>query len=462
MNVIVFVLDSLRQDHVGAYHRGRRPFSDVLACRTPHLDAFSRECIVFKNAYAEALPTIPARYVLMTGQRSLPFRPWAPVPQGDLTIAQILRNESYVCGLISDCYHYRAPGMNYHRGFHAYRWIRGQEYDPWESAPTGRSVGDYVNDHFTEEWRARVAQFLANTDHFKSPDDWFPARVVDEAVAWLRNNRVHKKIFLWVDCFDPHEPWDPPAPFDTYGDATYRGPRLMLPMGGQSDTWASPDEVRSIRALYAGEVTFVDYCFGRFAAALREFGYLDDSLIIVLADHGHPLGDHGKFLKGVDRLYNELLRIPFMVRLPAGRQGGRASDALIQFQDTVPTILDLLGLGPNLGAMHGNSFGGVVNGNVDDHRDAVIIGYHDGIDRCMRDKAWTFIERPSGERDELYNLSDDPKEQRNLIEAFPEEAERLFRLFGRYYRARRRRARGVQGKYEMASSGLEEPTVAVD
>lgn len=168
VNLIVLVLDSLRQDHVGAYHRGRRSFPDVPAAQTPHLDAFSRSCVVFTNAYPEALPTIPARYVLMTGQRALPFRPWGPLHPGEITLPQILRSEGYVCGLISDCYHYRAPGMNYHSGFHAYRWIRGQEYDPWESAPTRRSVERYVNARYTEDWRRRVAQFLANTDAFAS------------------------------------------------------------------------------------------------------------------------------------------------------------------------------------------------------------------------------------------------------------------------------------------------------
>jgi arylsulfatase A-like enzyme len=393
----------------------------------------------------------------MTGQQSLPFRPWAPLLPGDITIAQILRNEEFVCGLVSDCYHYRAPGMNYHAGFHAYRWIRGQEYDPWESAPPRRSLERYVNRHYTEEWRQRVAQFLANTDEFRSEEDWFAARVMAEAVDWLRKNRVHKNVFLWLDCFDPHEPWDPPARFDTYTDPAYRGPRLILPMGGPSVSWATPEETRHIRGLYAGEVAFVDFCFGRLVAALGELGYLDDSIVLVTADHGHPLGDHGKFLKGPDRMYNELLRIPCMIRMPNPQYGGQQSDALVQFQDVLPTLLDLLGLAaPD--AMHGKSFRSVIEGHTDEHRQAVITGFHEGIDRCVRTRTWSYIERPRGEQDELYNLVEDPQERRNLIETHPEEAARFARQFGRYYRARRRRGRaGIQGKYELASSGLERP-----
>jgi arylsulfatase A-like enzyme len=458
-NLIVLVIDSLRQDHVGLYHQGRFAFADVPAARTPNLDAFSRDCVVLTNAYPESLPTIPARYVLMTGQRALPFRPWAPLDPGDITIAQMLRAEGYVCGLVSDCYHYRAPGMNYHTGFHAYRWIRGQEYDPWESAPPRRAVSDYVNDRYPDDWRARVGQFLANTDAFESEEDWFPAQVADEAVNWLRANRSHGRVFLWVDCFDPHEPWDPPARFDTYGDAEYRGPRLILPMGGSSTRWASPQEVRHIRGLYAGEVSFVDACLGRFFDALRDLGYLDDSVVLVLADHGHPLNDHGKFLKGADRLYSELLRVPCMIRLPNGRHGGTRADAMVQFQDVLPTCLDLLGIGGDHSAMHGRSFAPVIRQETAEHRDAVITGYHEGVDRCVRTKIWSYIERPSGEADELYQLHDDPGERVNLIDRHPDEARRLAQRFGRAFRSRRRRGRGIQGKYELASSGLDDVVI---
>lgn len=456
MNIIVLVLDSLRQDHVSVYHHGRSPFPDVPACQTPNLDAFAAQSIVFNNAYPESLPTIPARYVLMTGQRALPFRPWQPLQPGELTIAQMLRAEGYVYGLVSDCYHLRAPGMNYHAGFNAYRWIRGQEYDPWESAPTRRDIDDYVNAHYPPEWRQRVAQFLANTDGFASEKDWFPARVVDEAVEWLKKNRVHKRVFLWVDCFDPHEPWDPPARFDTYTDRDYRGPRLVLPMGGLSEVWASADEVRQIRGLYAGEVAFVDHCLGPLFAGLADLGYLDDTVIVVLADHGHPLNDHGKFLKGADRLYNELLRIPFMIRLPSGKHGGTHADAIVQFQDLLPTILDLIGLPAHADAMHGGSFAGVLQRRGDEHREAIITGYHEGAYRCIRTRTWSYVERPTGEDDELYDLRHDPQERRNLINEQPGEAQQLATRFGRLYRRRARRRAGIQGKYELASSGTEE------
>ena len=459
MNIIVVMLDSFRQDHVSFYHGGIPAFENVPACQTPVLDAFAQDCVVFDNAYPEALPTIPARTQLFTGQRTLPYRPWQPLTQEDISIADILRAEGYVCSLITDCYHYRAPGMNFHRGFHAYRWLRGQEYDPWMSHPTQRNVDDYVNENYDSVWRGRVAQFLANTDNFTEEDDWFAAQVVDEAIEWLRRNRAHSRLFAWIDSFDPHEPWDPPSRFDKYTDPKYGGKRLILPMGGQAETWATADEIRHIQGLYAGEAAFVDHCLGRLLQALKDLGYYDDSVIILLADHGHPLGDHGKFLKGTDRLYNELLKVPFMVRLPGG-EGARRTQSIVQFHDVLPTLLDLLGMARNTASMHGISFLPVLRGDQDTHRETIITGFHEGAERCLRDATWSYIQRSAGEPEELYNLHQDPHERNNVIEQYAEEARRLSDAFGSYYHLQmgkgvsETRVRGIQGKYELGSSGI--------
>ena len=459
MNVICIMLDSFRQDHVSFYNGDDPVFENVPACQTPVLDAFARECIVFDNAYPEALPTIPARTQLFTGQRTLPYRPWQPLTAEDISIADILRAEGYVGGLITDCYHYRAPGMNFHRGFHAYHWLRGQEYDPWMSHPTRRNLEDYVNENYDPIWRGRVAQFLANTDNFTKEEDWFAAQVVDEAIEWLRRNRSHPRLFAWIDSFDPHEPWDPPSGFDTYTDPDYRGKRLILPMGGQAKDWATEEEIRHIQGLYAGEAAFVDHCLGRLFQALQELGYYDDSVIVLLADHGHPLGEHGKFLKGTDRLYNELLKVPFMVRLPGG-EGARRTQSIVQFHDVLPTLLDLLGLARNTESLHGKSFLPVLRGDGDTHRESIITGFHEGAERCIRNTTWSYIQRSTGEPEELYNLQEDPHERNNLIEQHPDEARRLSEAFGSYYLLQmgkgisETRVRGVQGKYELGSSGI--------
>jgi len=455
MNVIIIFLDSFRWDHVGVNHQGRAPFDKVSPCKTPNLDRFAKKCVIFENAYPEALPTMPVRLQLMTGQRTLPSRGWEPMKENDIPIQKILGEQGYVRGLIADTYHFRAPGMNYHKWFNCYRWIRGQEYDPWVSSPPRRSIEDYVNENYPEVWRRRIEQFLANTDDFQSEKDWFPAKVFDEASRWLKANRCHKNILLWVDSFDPHEPWDPPKRWDTYREPSYSGKRLIMPMGGEMTDWATPEEIQYIRALYAGEASFVDHTFGRLARCLEEEGYLEDSFILLLADHGHPLGDHNKFLKGGDRMYSELLKAPFLVHLPGSQNGGMRTDALVYFHDVLPTILDLMGQVSNTESMHGRSFLPVLKGDTNEHRPAIITGYHRAEDRCIRDKRWSYIIRPQGQPDELYDLKNDWRETTNLIDQRYDEAQRLSLLFGDYFRRGPVRAvKGIQGQYEMASGSV--------
>ena len=458
MNLICIMLDSFRQDHVGVYHGGEGPFQHIPPCKTPNLDKFAQSAITFDNCYPDGLPTIPVRTCLMTGQRTLSFRPWQPLTAEDVTAADLLSQLGYTCGIISDCYHYRAPGMNFHRNHQCYRWIRGQEYDPYVSSPTRRNLDDYVNEHFDETWRGRVAQFLANTDDFTQEADWFPSTVTGEAVEWLRANRGHGNVYLWIDYFEPHEPWDPPARFDVYTDPDYKGKRLIMPMGGPAEDWATEEEIKHIQGLYAGEAAFVDHSLGALFDTLETEGYYDDSVIFVIADHGHPLCDHGKFLKGPDRMYSELLKVPFMVRLPGGRNGGLHTTALAQFQDVLPTMLDVMGLGNNTSSMHGQSFRSVLEGDGEHFREAIITGFKEGDDRCMRDETWSYVSRPEGEADELYNLIDDPRETSNLIDEHPQEAQRLASGFGAYFRRRGSgpiSVKGVQGKYEMGSGSID-------
>lgn len=450
-NIIVVVLDSFRQDHISFYNKGERTFKNVAACRTPNLDKFARESVVFHNAYPAGLPTIPVRTELMTGQFTLPYKPWSPMYPSEITMAEILKREGYICGLITDTYHLFKPGMNFHKGFDSFIWIRGQEYDAFNSAPPRRkNVEDYVNNNYTEQWKRLVARFLANTEDFESEEDWFSAKVFSEAIKWLRNNKVYEKVFLWVDSFDPHEPWDPPKRFDVYTNSSYRGKRLILPMGGEAKSWASEEEIDYIRGLYAGEASFVDYWFGVFYEELKELGFLENSIIVVLADHGHPLADHGKFLKGGDRLYNELLKVPLMIRLPGGEKA-RETKAIVQFPDLLPTILELIGLGNNVHSMHGRSFAKVLLNEVDEHRKYAISGYYEATDRCIRDQEWSYIQRPEGQSDELYNLAEDPKETKNLIDEEPEEAKRLASAFGSYFKKVESKViKGIQGKYELS------------
>jgi len=453
-NFILIILDSFRQDHISYYNRGEKVFEKVPVCRTPNLDSFARESIVFHNVYPSGLPTIPVRYEILTGMFSLPYRPWQPLlpyPK-DITAADILSRRGFICGLISDTYHLFKPDMNYHRNFNCFRWVRGQEYDAYVSSLSKRRIENYVNENYPESWRRLVSKYLANTDNFKSEEDYFPYKVFSEAAEWLRVNRAYKNVFLWVDCFDPHEPWDPPPKFDIYTDPSYNGPKLILPMGGYARSWATEEQINYIRGLYAGEASFVDYCFGIMLETLKNLGYYDDSIIVVTADHGHPLADHGKFLKGADRMYSELLKVPFMVHLPDCKH--RDVYALIQFPDVLPTVLEVLGLESETRCMQGWSFLEVIEGGRKEHRSHIISGYHEAVDRCIRDGRWSYVKRPENQPDELYDLAEDPKETKNLVDERRDIAVKLSSYYGLYFykSGELQIIKGLQGKYEISST----------
>ncbi|MCM8767327.1 MAG: sulfatase [Candidatus Omnitrophica bacterium] len=455
MNLIFIMVDSLRQDHVSIYNKGKKVFENIESCKTTNIDNFAKNSVVFENVYPCGLPTIPVRYELMTGFYSLPYRPWCPLTDYDLTIGEILIREDYISGLITDTYHYRKHGMNYHRGFNIYEWIRGQEYDPYKVPITKRNLDDYVNENYPEEWRKRVLQFLANTDDMDEKN-WFTMQVVEKSIDFLKKARkTNKKIFLWIDSFEPHEPWDPPKRFDTYTPKDYKGKRLIMPMGGVAEEWATKQEIDFIRGLYAGEVSFVDYCLGFLFDELERMNFYEDSLIILTADHGHPLCDHGKFLKGSDRMYSELLKVPFIMKFPKEFYKGKV-ESLIQFPDVLPTILEILGFENNNIPLAGKSFFSVIKGDKDEHRDVVISGYKGGIYRCIRNKEWSFILTPDQEVDFLFNIKNDPNETENLIDKNSEIAKEFLKKFGTiFFDKKSKTIKGIQGKYELASSSIE-------
>jgi len=143
MNVVLIIIDTLRQDHVGCY--GNKWI------KTPYLDSLAKESVLFTQAYPESLPTLQVRRVLQTGCRIFPFRGhkdykgdfvgasgWGPVSEERDTIAEILQHNSYRTAFITDTYHQFKPSKNFHRGFDEWTWIRGQEGDPYRSGPYPR------------------------------------------------------------------------------------------------------------------------------------------------------------------------------------------------------------------------------------------------------------------------------------------------------------------------------------
>lgn len=443
MNIIMIVIDSLRLDHLGCY--GNRWIE------TPNMDRLASESVVFENAYPEGLPTLPVRTALLTGNYTLTNRFWQGLLPQDVTMAEILDEYGFVNALITDTYHLFKPNMNYHRGFHAYEWIRGQEVDAYKTAPHDVDLGRFMKPALEGTYIVRVLdQYFRNVAGRRGESDYFAAQVMRKAAQWLDDNhRDNQPFFLHVDCFDPHEPWEPPPPFDMkYADPDFKGPRIILPKGGPCD-WMTPEEIRFTRSQYAGEVSFVDKWLGFLLDRIRDLGLMEDSLIVFLSDHGHPHGDHGAMLKMGDQLYSELLRIPLFVRFPDGSHAGRRVRGLVQVVDIFPTILDILGHSNEAEFMHGKSFMPLISESADRIRDYVTMGFFSSEDRCIRDEEWSFIRRPEGREDELYNLLEDPGETRNLFRERSEKAKEMATAMARIFNIRMQKEHALQVRLDV-------------
>ena len=177
-----------------------------------------------------------------------------------------------------------------------------------------------------------------------------------------------------------------------------------------------------------------------------------------MADHGHPIGDHGWVMKHDHQLYNELLRVPFMLRHPQGLGAGKTFDALLQFHDVLPTYLAALGRPQDGEGLHGRSFLPVLEGKSAEHRPYVLTAFHGSPHFCVRDKRHSFILRPKdwGD-DELYDLTEDPQEKRNLIKEQPEVARELGKLIPAWFGIKDQKAKilQMQLRYEIADTPIK-------
>jgi arylsulfatase A-like enzyme len=444
MNVIVLVADSLRVDHLGCYGHPE--------IRTPNLDRLAAESALLTGAYAENLPTLPCRTAWWTGRHLFTQRGWQPFAPSDYLLAEVLWDKGYTSALVTDVYHMHKPVYNCGRGFDTVRWIRGQEYDPWIVDPSIEVDLDRSHrlrgDDSDALWPPRFEQYLRNVSWYQKEEDFCVARVVQAAVDWLE--RVTKQqtdhLFLWVDCFDPHEPWDPPAPYDTMYDPGYSGQALIDPVPGSVEGYMTSEELAHTKALYAGEVTFVDKWLGVLLDRIRDLGLYDNSLIMFTSDHGEPLGEHGIVRKAQPWGYEELAHVPWLIRHPEGLGAGQRLDGFVQPPDMMPTILDALGLTDPLQLvftapvrltfpqdvvvdrraiqLHGHSLLPMLARETDRVRDFAVTAHYNQ-QWALRTREWTYLHNLDARPHELYHRTTDLEEQHNVAPAHPEVVDQL-------------------------------------
>jgi len=338
MNIIVAVIDTLRRDYIGAYG------NDWI--ETPNMDDLADRSWVFDYSFTSSYPTIPHRTDAMTGSYGAPFNPWMPLRHDRMTFPEELGKTGYCTQLIHDTPHLVNGGHNFDWPFHAWTPVRGAEVDrPWIDDSTEWPENwawdprfDYVDDSVLNNML--LSTYSRSNRKRKAHEDWNCAKLFRTASDWLRDNQSRDNFLLWVDCFDPHEPWDAPPEFMTKYDKTpnYQGtidPRSFAARNGEAVT----DKAREhIAAQYAAKVSWVDRWFGELLDTLDETGLAKNTAILLTADHGTNVGERQRFGKGYPVREQEA-RTPFIVHVPGGGSG--CSDLIVQPQDIFATVFGM-------------------------------------------------------------------------------------------------------------------------
>lgn len=429
MNFLIIVSDTVRRDHLGAYGG---------SVGTPRLDEFASEAVVFDRAFSGSFPTLPCRAEMFTGRFVFPYLDWGPLPTGHATLAEAMSRARYNCALVTDNLPMSRDGYGYDRGFHSRVRVRGQWYDayrkvgavcPWPVDPA--RVGD----------PDRVQQYLANVSDRRDEEDYFAPQTVRAACQWLSDYGTRAPFLLWVDIFDPHEPWDPPAQY--LRDDEREIPWILYPRFGEANRY-SPEELAAIRALYRGELRMVDRWIGKLLDRVDELGLREDTCVVFLSDHGIFLGEHnllGKSSKIPGDIrgwptYVEVSRIPMMWRVPG--VAPHRTQAFAHPGDLTTTLLELAGAkAPD--TMLTPSLRPVLAGDADRVRDIAVSswslrGRRPTRPSVIRDDEWSLVFWTAGLPPELYHRATDPGETRNVADGHPAEVKRLHAEYLRFLR----------------------------
>ena len=269
MNVVVVMSDTFRADHLKALNLKIPWKINQQDSLTPHLDAFASQSTVFERFYVSSYPTILCRRDLFIGKYTFPTSGWIPLQPDDLSLAEILGEHGINSEFIFDTPPLADNDFNFQRGFTGWEWVRGQHQDRWVNEPLDITLPS--DPHKTKD-PILLRRYLLNATRRLYEKDWMCARTFSTAMDWLERNASRDNFFLWIDTWDPHEPFEAPSwDLQLYVDKNYKGKPVIYPVYGRSN-YLSDAEINDIRARYAAKVRLVDRWFGKLVERLDVLG----------------------------------------------------------------------------------------------------------------------------------------------------------------------------------------------
>ncbi|WP_281890622.1 sulfatase [Paenibacillus sp. YYML68] len=456
-HVFFLMCDELRADTLGFMG------NDIV--KTPHLDQLAADSVIFENAYTNCPMCVPARASMMTGRN--------PISHGILDNAMrmvddeqplphLLRENGYTTTMYGKLHVHLTPEecgfdefqYGYPDPYTSFLGIRDHEMR--RKSTFKKNEGDIP----------LVIHGVSPTD----PDETSCSRLVDDYIERISAVKESgQPIFHYLSILDPHTPYMPTKPYaDLYDPA-----EMPLPPNAGRTLEDKPitqryfhkvrgfdklneEDYRKSLASYYGLVTHVDDRMGKVIARLKELDLYDDALIIFTSDHGAMMGEHG-FIEKWGHMYEPVVRIPLLVKLPKNANKGTRLDTFAEIIDLLPTVLDAADI-PLPDHVQGRSLLPVCRGEVKVHRTEVHSQYFCGsihVEPAMmlRDAEWKLTLYPEQESiheklygdhylkyspffdgplvgGELYDLRNDPHEMNNLF-GNPDYAEQQVRMEAR-------------------------------
>jgi arylsulfatase A-like enzyme len=423
MNVIVICSDTFRYDHLG--------FLKQQPVQTPHLDQLASESAAFADFWLCSFPTLVNRIEVFTGRYTFPLYDWGPLPHEFPVLSEVFTRHGFTTGLIADNLHLFEDNFGFGRGFDFVDQVRGQTHDPFQPRSTPMVELPCAAEKLEPPAR-RLNRYRRNAWWYRQRDTNPAATVFQSAINWLQT--PPQKFFLWIDAFDPHEPWDAPAEFLKPYSWQPQADAVFWPKSGKADVY-SPAELDNMRSLYKAEASQIDHWIGQLMNHLRRQELLDETAILFCSDHGYYLGEHGLLGKPVRhteplKIYEELGHLPLLVRHPHGLGAGQILRGLAQPPDLYATALDLAGL-PAVSWAQGHSLLPRLAGTPSPQRLAIGGTHpHKGRVGCLTvwTDEWCFVYSPMEKLagSELYHSATDPTHKQNVIAAHRIIAEKLF------------------------------------
>lgn len=419
-DIILISLDTTRADHMSLYGY-ERPTS-------PQLEEFAKDAMVFTQARTTAGWTLPGHASMLTGmypsrhgahlaggwlpgqsidgRRNVAF----PLAADKTTMTEILRDRGYHTGAFVANFSYLYRDFGLAQGFNIYDDKPG----------------------LLLRVKPPVVRFAQRFSPGFALKPFRSARDINaSSLVWLDAQSKDRPAFVFLNYMEPHQPWLAPAPFDQWVWGLPEAHALATQnLYTHEVKDFTPQQIDFIVANYDGQVAAMDHAFGELIQALKARGRYENALIIVTADHGELLGDHGQVGHMGRMLYEGLLHIPMIVKFPgADRPRGR-TDTPVQNLDVPPTALTIAGA--KIPAdVQGQHLRDVTRPSLaeEDINPFLVSSYGEFYDRAMRvlfDGSWKLISTSRGEK-RLYDLARDPNEENDLAAAEPQRVEELAR-----------------------------------